>query len=145
MSADPYGPYTTPAGKTRLRRLPPGELARRVRSVCRAWVLGEHPDVEAPLTVWKLTKLTEAAFDRPVSSAGVQRILLQMAEMGAVVLDEKPLAFVSFTPAVTDPGFVVLEARWRERKAQLRYLEANPQYEPGDVDAEWTDAEVYEA
>ena len=92
FDAGDYGEYVTDSGKTRLRRLPPGVLEKRIRDVCVAWLKGEI-EVDGLFTVSKIKRATEAMYNRPVSDYGVDQALRRWGS-GRTVLERKRRASV---------------------------------------------------
>ena len=135
MPNDDY--YITPSGQRRLRRLPAGELDKRIRMVCIDWINGDLV-VDGPLTVARIQAEVEARFDRQVSPNGVIETLKRWSRIGAAVIDEGPIAFVEFTEAAAVKGFRVLTEEYREYQKTLSGTTPPP---PAEMD--WTEAEVH--
>lgn len=130
-----YGEYKTSRGKTRLKRLPPGTLDRRIRNICVDW-LGGALEEESPLTTTKIRHAVEAKYGRRVSDNGIDAALRRWGKIGAAELGEGPLSFISFTPAASSKGFALLAAEYKNFK------EPEPKYDANEGD-DWTDAKAY--
>ena len=138
-----YGEYQTARGETRLKRLPPGVLDRRIRNVCVDWLSG-NLEVEAPLTTTKIKHAVEAKYDRRVSDNGIDAALRRWGRIGAAELGEGPLSFISFTPAASSKGFAALNDEYKAFRNTPTIEDEDVEYKPNDDNADdWTDAEAY--